>query len=66
MLLLKPETNITESIQIMDRALELADKWHKNNPNWSDKELWAWGDKAATMLRQQQAEIEELKAQSPP
>jgi hypothetical protein len=45
-------------------ANELADEWRKDNPRWGwdNKELWDWGDKAATMLREQQAEIETLKS----
>ena len=42
-------------MQIMDKALELADNLLKNGGNCS------WFKEIATMLRQQQAEIEALK-----
>ena len=43
-------------------ANELADEYTENNPScWGGYELHEWARKAATMLRQQQAEIEALK-----
>ena len=42
-------------------ANELADEFKEENNDWNEDNLRHWGKQAATMLRQQQAEIEALK-----
>ena len=42
-------------------ANELADEFNADNIFWNEDNLRHWGTQAATMLRQQQAEIEALK-----
>ena len=44
-------------------ANELADEWQNKVDMWEGKHYENWCDEAATMLRQQQAEIEVLKKQ---
>ena len=41
---------------------ELADKLHTEDVQFSQQSLNAWAEEADTMLRQQQAEIEALRA----
>ena len=43
-------------------ANELADEFKEENNNWNEDNLRHWGRQAEAMLRQQQAEIESLKA----
>ena len=45
----------------MDKALELADEFKEENNDWNEDNLRHWGKQTEAMLRQQQAEIEELK-----
>ena len=45
----------------MDKALKLADEFKEENNDWNEDNLRHWGKQTATMLRQQQAEIEFLK-----
>jgi hypothetical protein len=44
-------------------ATELADEFKEENHDFNEDNLRHWGKQAATMLRQQQAEIEALKQQ---
>ena len=40
---------------------KLADEFNAENHEWNEDNLRHWGTQAATMLRQQQAEISEIK-----
>ncbi len=42
-------------------ANELADEFNADNIFWNEDNLRHWGNQAATMIRQQQAEIENLE-----
>jgi hypothetical protein len=43
-------------------ANELADEYTHNVIKWDEAQLFEWCSKSATMLRQQQAEIEKLQS----
>jgi hypothetical protein len=44
-------------------ATELADEFKEENNDWNEDNLRHWGRETEAMLRQQQAEIEALKAE---
>ncbi|UOF81609.1 hypothetical protein [Bacteriophage sp.] len=43
-------------------ASELADEFNVENNDWNEDNLRHWGKQAATLLRQQQAELDEWEA----